>query len=261
MIKGSINNLIEWLNINEIGTWVLSSTSNLQNNTKLFETKPDEPREKEIERMIRIMDLSENSIVYVFGKKEGCKATVGNYSETWANTSISDRNKCGSVQSTPTNAPFFDENYLTMKIDAAVERERMSWERKELERREAELKEAQKDFRASKEGVMGILVEKAAPFIGGFLQKQGLAKVAGIDSAVEANKIEVKQDDKTDAPFSDEEANKLFEIVKKYKDFDPDYLSVLTKLIEFATSGNQIDLAGGMVKLNYQQIKDIILTL
>ena len=59
--------------------------------------------------------------------------------------------------------------------------------------------------------------------------------------------------------FSDEESDELFSIVERWKNVDPDYITVIRRIVEFAESGEPIEVAGGLLKLNYEQIKGMIL--
>ncbi len=259
MIKQGVENLINWLNINNIQYWTISSSRGDNKNNFVFRMNKEIPREKEIERMREILDMSENSILYVQGYLDGAGKT-GNFAETWQNTNGQPVTQIGA---TPQSSPIdIDE-----KIRIAVEKVRLEYDRKDFENKMKDFKDEQKEFKAEKEGVIGLLVQKAAPVLNQFLQKKHLANVAGVeDEPIEVEPIRAKRVEEQEpnqneeqAPFSNDEAECLNALMIRYKAVDPDFIQLIEKFVEFAESGEQLSIMNGMLKLDYKQIKDMIL--
>ena len=255
MITGNITNLINWLNDNGIDEWQLSTSSNRQGNSYIFKSEDDTPREQEIERMTRQLAYCQNAIIYVFGKKKG-KPNVGNFTETWVNSGS------GTTSAAPqpiSGTPVFQSD-IDARIEAAIMKERLAWQQREVERERREIAELRKEYEKEKESVLGLLIDKAAPVISGLLSRRTpQPAIAGTPGDVTAPRIIPADPGAQDtSPFSDDEADELYALMSRYKAVDPGYLSLIRRFVTFAESGEEITFAGGLVKLNYQQIKEML---
>lgn len=257
MIKGDINNVIAWLDINGIQQWTAYSGAGASGQGKLFESDIEKTRESEIDRFRQVMALSDNSRVRIVGKVNP-KQQTGIFEEYWANVSA-------PVAQTIGSAPAMDADYIDKKIAAAVQENELRWREKELSKRETSLAEAEKEFKRNQEGIVGILIEKAAPFISQLMPR---AAVAGVESPTPVEPIPVKtmpadpdatMETEEAEVFTDEEADRLMAAMARYKEADPEYLEVLEGLVDFVCSGQPIAIMGGAVKIDYTQVKDIIL--
>lgn len=257
MIKGDINNVIAWLDINGIQQWTVYSGNGASGQGKLFESDIEKTRESEIDRFRQVMALSDNSRVRIDGKINP-KQQTGKFEEYWANVSA-------PVAQTIGSAPAMDVDYIDKKIAAAVQENELRWREKELSKRETSLAEAEKEFKRNQEGIVGILVDKFSPFISSFMPR---AAVAGVESPTPVAPIPVKtMPAESDATmeaeeaevFTVEESDRLYSVIARYKDADPEYLEVLEGLVDFVCSGQPIAIMGGAVKIDYTQVKDIIL--
>lgn len=255
MIKGDINNVIAWLDINGIQQWTVYSGNGASGQGKLFESDIEKTRESEIERFRQVMALSDNSRVRIDGKVNP-KQQTGKFEEFWANVSA-------PVAQTIGSAPAMDADYIDKKIAAAVQENELRWREKELSKRESTLAEAEKEFKRNQEGIVGILIEKAAPFIS---QLMPHAAVAGVESPTPVAPIPVKtmpaESDatmETEEPevFTEEEADRLFSVMARYKEADPEYLEVLESFVNLVCSGEPFSVFGA--KIDYSMVKNVIL--
>lgn len=111
---------------------------------------------------------------------------------------------------------------------------------KDLERRERE-------FESEKNGMIGAAIHYAKPLLGAFLQKKGmgaspLANCAGIDNEedVEAARIVPKQviEGTEQAPeelvLPDEEADKLTELMLRFRKVEPQYIELIEAVVVMA---------------------------
>lgn len=256
MIKGDINNVIAWLDINGIQQWTVYSGNGASGQGKLFESDIEKTRESEIDRFRQVMALSDNSRVRIVGKVNP-KQQTGIFEEFWANVSA-------PVAQTIGSAPAIDADYIDKKIAAAVQENELRWREKELSKRETSLAEAEKEFKRSQEGIIGILVKKAEPFISQFMPR---AAVAGVESPTPVDPIPVKtmtvdeaiEEAREEEPeiFTDEEADRLMTAMARYKEADPEYLEVLEGFVNLVCSGEPFSVFGA--KINYQMVKNVIL--
>lgn len=260
MIKGDINNVLQWLDMNGIQQWTIFQGSGANGQGKIFESNIEMSLESEIERFRQVMALSENALVKIVGKVNP-KQNTGVFVETWTNSSPAQSHSM-SIGS----APAYDADFIDSKIKAAVAEERMLWREKELVKRENNLAEAEKEFKRNQEGIVGILIEKAGPFISQFMPH---AAVAGVEAPTPVAPIPVKtmtaesdatmEAEETEEPevFTVEESDRLYSVIARYKEADPEYLEVLEGLVNFVCSGEPLSVFGA--KIDYSMVKNVIL--
>lgn len=131
-----------------------------------------------------------------------------------------------------------DEDKIAERIEAKL---RAEYERKEYERLRKELDEDKRRFEDEKASAMGALAHYFAP-IGQALFSQR-RMVAGVDAnePVHAAPIipETEDDQEQEqSPFTDEEADQLFALMARFKKAEPDYLKLITRVVEMAESGD-----------------------
>ena len=259
MIKGDINNVLQWLDMNGIQQWTIFQGSGANGQGKIFESNIEMSIESEIERFRQVMALSENALVKIVGKVNP-KQNTGVFVETWTNSSPAQSHSM-SIGS----APMYDADFIDSKIKAAVAEERMLWREKELVKRENSLAEAEKEFKRNQEGIVGILIEKAAPFISHLMPQ---AAVAGVESPTPVAPIPVKtmtvdgaieeaREEEEPEIFTDEEADRLMAAMARFKEADSEYLEVLEGLVNFVCSGEPLSVFG--MKIDYNMVKNVIL--
>lgn len=269
MIKPGIENLTKWLQINRITSWFISTTNSGQDNTRLFTSDPEQSFESELERMRQVLELSSNPVVYVFGKTNAA-SKVGNFMERWQNgtentESVSAANQPvnHAMYGTPT---YVSREELDERIMEAVNREKLRSEKEAFEKEKEAFEQEQKEFADAKNSMIGIAIEKAMPFIGQLLGgnrvavagTQGSIQAAPIQPAMEAEPMEpVETEDAV--PFTLDEQERITEVLERYKNYDPEYLEVLAKFVDLATTGKPVSVMNGMVKLSYSDIKQFIL--
>lgn len=270
MINGGIDKVIEWLNLNNIDTWAISTSKDRAASNYVFRSREGVPVADEQVRMRETLALSSNNHLYIYGKA-GSKGNSANFSEEFSN----------NVQPQQIQQPMsmngiagYDQSSIATMVANAVEKERMAWERKELDREREEVRQAKKEYEEQQSSVLGLLIQKAAPFVQSIMgvQTPSLA-VGSVANEITADPIKARRAEPTEDVeqeteevtevsedvFTDEESDELFAIVERWKNADPNYLQVITRIVEFAESGEPISVAGGLVKLNYEQIKEMIL--
>lgn len=263
MINGGIDKVIEWLNLNHIDTWAISTSKDRAASQYVFRSQEGIPVADEQVRMKETLALSSNPHLYIYGKA-GSKGNSANFSEEFSN----------NVQTQQTQQTMaisgYDQTSIETMVANAVERERMAWERKELDREREEVRQAKKEYEEQQSSVLGLLIQKAAPFVQSIMgvQQPSLA-VGSVEKEITAEPIKARRAEPVEETeedvevseevFTDKESDELFAIIERWKNADENYLQVITRIVEFAESGEPISVAGGLVKLNYEQIKEMIL--
>ena len=127
------------------------------------------------------------------------------------------------------------EAKLTEKIMMKIRLEQMEKERKDFEKE-------RKEFEAEKAGFIGVLIDKFGPVVSTYLQKQQLAKVAGTD--VQAERItpvsDAPEEEADPNELPDEEATQAYELLKRFRMVEPNYLQLLESVVTMAENGNQM---------------------
>ena len=266
MIQGGIDKVIEWLDSNGIESWSVSTSKDKQTNNYIFKSNDEASVKDEQARMIHVLSLSSNPNLFIFGKKKGASNSA-NYCEMFSNN-----NTTVFSETSPTSAiGMVNQDTINTMVANAVERERMSWERKELDREREEVRAMRKEYEEQTASVVGLLIKKAAPIIQSVMGVAPQVAIGSVEKEISAEPIRVRKTEPVEVQeerveeieeqevFSDEESDELFSIVERWKNVDPDYITVIRRIVEFAESGEPIEVAGGLVKLNYEQIKGMIL--
>lgn len=141
-----------------------------------------------------------------------------------------------------------DEDKIAARIETKL---RAEYERKEYERRLADLEKREKELRENENSAMGALTHYFAPIGKALLQRGMLRNVAGVDAKepVQAQAIQALHDDEpeTQVPdtqepeddvFTDEESNRLFELMKRFKAVEPQYLDLIENVVVMAENGD-----------------------
>lgn len=273
MIKPGIDNLIKWITNNGLIRWSISTKESGSDNARIFESNPEAGREAELERMRSVLELSTNANLYVFGAvKEG--KTVGNFSERWNNIpdgeAVAGLQQVQQVQQPVVVEGTITKEELEIRIKKAIEEYQFKLDKIKFEEEKKEFRAEKKEFDDFKNGAIGQIIERAMPYLGKLMpmkQQQPMAAVAGVgDTVVNAVPVQpVAAQGKTggvEEVFTDEEGDKLYELMAKYKEFDRDnYLHVLEKLVTIATEGKPIVIMNGMVKLTYTEIREMLLNM
>lgn len=273
MIKPGIDNLIKWITNNGLIRWSISTKESGSDNARIFESNPEASREAELERMRTVLELSTNANLYVFGAiKEG--KTVGNFSERWNNIpdgeAVAGLPPVQQVQQPVVVEGTITKEELEIRIKKAIEEYQFKLDKIKFEEEKKEFRAEKKEFDDFKNGAIGQIIERAMPYLGKIMplkSQHPVAAVAGVgDTVVNAVPVQpVAAQGKTggvEEVFTDEEGDKLYELMAKYKEFDRDnYLQVLEKLVTIATEGKPIVIMNGMVKLTYTEIRDMLLNM
>lgn len=145
----------------------------------------------------------------------------------------------------PVSSPAFapvDEERLAERIRREV---MLEYENQQYQREKKEFEQAKKEFEEQKAGTIGMLVQYFSPVISALANK----RVAGIDATepVTAAPIQV-QEQIEDEIFTEQEQDKLFDLMARFKAVEPRYLELIEKVVVMAESGDgTYEMAKGML--------------
>lgn len=123
---------------------------------------------------------------------------------------------------------------------------RAEYERKEYERKRSELERERKEFEEQKNSAIGLITYHLAPFAQALMAGRG-ARVAGVDTqepvvAQPIIPIEQQQEQENMAQqqeiFTEQEADRLFDLMARFKQAEPQYMEMIEKVVAMAESGD-----------------------
>lgn len=138
-----------------------------------------------------------------------------------------------------------DEEALSSRIRKEIKQE---MELESLRKREKDIEAREKEYEAQKASVLGGIFSYLAPYIPQILGANTMANVAGAGGPVQAERIvptepatatdteEAEAVNPDDLP--DEEAQKVYELIKRFRKVEPDYLSLIESVVKMAESGD-----------------------
>lgn len=244
---------VDWVHDNGFVRWTASVRTNgdeLVVNSENFEGD----LESKLDRTKKYME--DYAKLYLRGYRS-TNANASYISATWEKSATTTQPMQMLVGYPGVGAAPFDEEKALARIRKEVETD---WQKRDLERREKELAEREKEYRADKEGVMGLLVNYLKPVAGAMLSGAGVGRPAtihGVDAPadVDAERIQTvethdpEEQAKTEqSPFTDEEADKLFSLMARFKAVEPDYLRMIETVVTMAENGdNMYSMAKGFL--------------
>lgn len=203
---------------------------------------PGEIEEKIALTKRRLMDES-NQTLYGYGKR-GKENTGLMYCEVRL---VDEFQQPGmqAVSATP-SMPAFDEDKVMERLRKEV---RMEFENQRYQEERKAFEAEKKKFEEEKSSAIGLLVHHLSPVLSAITGSN--KRVAGVDAAspVEAAPIHaVEEGDQGDYLFTDEESDKLFELMARFKQVEPRYLELIERVVKMAESGdNTYDMAKGFL--------------
>lgn len=141
-------------------------------------------------------------------------------------------------------AQLYDANALRESIRKEFQAE---WDKREYERKAKELNEERKAFEAEKASAIGLLTQYLAPVAKAMVS--GRRMVAGVDTdeqmhaepvkPIVADRAPQEPEQPQDDPFTDEEADKLYDLMARFKKVEPQYMELIEAVVKMAESGDQ----------------------
>lgn len=203
---------------------------------------PGEIEEKIALTKRRLMDES-NQTLYGYGKR-GKENTGLMYCEVRL---VDEFQQPGmqAVSATP-SMPAFDEDKVMERLRKEV---RMEFENQRYQEERKAFEAEKKKFEEEKSSAIGLLVHHLSPVLSAMAGSN--KRVAGVDSASPVNAAPihaVEEDDHEDYLFTDEESDKLFELMARFKQVEPRYLELIERVVTMAESGDSTyDMAKGFL--------------
>lgn len=141
-----------------------------------------------------------------------------------------------AISSLPISAPFDEEKMMERirkEVQLEYENQRYKEERKQFEA-------DKKKFEEEKNSALGTFARLMSPLVAAISGKQQRV-CAGVDAdaPVEAQPIHaVEQEENINEVFEDEESDKLFDLMSRFKSVEPQYMELLERVVVMAENGD-----------------------
>lgn len=182
--------------------------------------------------------MAENNVVlYGYGKR-GKENTGLLYCEVRLVDEMQQPGIAQPVSSVP-SAPVFDED----KFAARIRKECMlEFENLRYQEEKKAFEQEKKEFEAKKESAIGMIIEYLAPVAATLATK----RVAGVDAnapvvAEPVQPIHAEQeqiDERVNELFTEDEADKLFDLMARFKQVEPRYMELIEQVVTMAEKGD-----------------------
>ena len=135
---------------------------------------------------------------------------------------------------------------ITQEVRAQIKAE-------QYEKDKANFEREKKEWEAEKQSAIGTIVHLLAPIGKQVLGSRIMPKVAGVDTDEPVHASRIVADDGTplreeriieneeaesEDPFTEDEAQKIMELMVRFKSVEPDYLQLISRVVEMAESGD-----------------------
>lgn len=137
--------------------------------------------------------------------------------------------------------------------ESIIKEVKAEYERKEYERKRSELERERKEFEEQKNSAIGLLTSYLAPVAQALIAGRG-ARVAGVDTQEpvvtqpiipiqeqqeqQQEQQQQKEDMAQQEIFTEQEADKLFEFMARFKQAEPQYMEMIEKVVAMAEKGD-----------------------
>lgn len=175
-----------------------------------------------------------NQVLYGYGKR-GKENTGLMYCEVRL---VDELQQPGTqaVSSLPISAPFDEEKMMERirkEVQLEYENQRYKEERKQFEA-------DKKQFEEEKNSAIGTFARLMSPVVAAISGKQQRVCAGGdADAPVEAQPIHaVEQEENINEVFGDEESDKLFDLMSRFKSVEPQHMELLERVVVMAENGD-----------------------
>lgn len=175
-----------------------------------------------------------NQVLYGYGKR-GKENTGLMYCEVRL---VDELQQPGTqaVSSLPISAPFDEEKMMERirkEVQLEYENQRYKEERKQFEA-------DKKQFEEEKNSAIGTFARLMSPVVAAISGKQQrVCAVVDADAPVEAQPIHaVEQEENINEVFGDEESDKLFDLMSRFKSVEPQHMELLERVVVMAENGD-----------------------
>lgn len=239
-----------WMQDNGIIRWNVSKNGNSQENNNIFLYDDDKTLEENKAICERVLDRCAGDYVVIVGWRTDKGRTGGFSAQICYDRAAPTAPAAPAVSGFAGVGSSLEIETLKKDIYREIKNE---FDGQRLERERKEFEDAKRDFEAKQNGVIGLLVEYLAPVAQQLAGKlRPMPRVAGLDAEapVTAEPIHARQPEEEmpsakayqqaeeEEVFTDEESDRLFALMARFKKVEPDYLQLIESVVTMAEAGD-----------------------
>ena len=238
----------QWLQDNCIVRWNVSRDKSVDNNYVFAYNKEKSPDENMLVFENALQRFA-GDVLYMVGWRTDAAKTGGFSASILYQQAQQPSAPAPQVSGLGGAGSALDVDTLKKDIYREIKNE---FDQQRLERERKEFDEAKRDFEQKQNGVIGLLVEYLAPVAQQLAGKlRPMPRVAGLDAEapVTAEPIHAKESEpempsakayqqQEEEVFTDEEADRLFALMARFKKVEPDYMQLIEAVVTMAEAGD-----------------------
>lgn len=235
-----IDQVFDWIEDNKLTVWRFTRDRTEGSNEVIVNSETWESMPEKLEMTRKRLETVRGMHLYGVGKRNATTPKGNLVCEVCLESVGAIQSMIGSAPIAA--APVVDEAAVEARIRKQIE---LDYERKEYENKRKQLDEELKEFRKDKESLVGLAIGYLKPLIGVLGAK---TNIAGVDAQnVVAEPIHSQTATETEAEevgtveediFSEEESDKMYDLMCRFKKVELQYLELLEKVVTLAESGD-----------------------
>ena len=172
---------------------------------------------------------------------------------------VNDLTTTAEIRLAEETAPAAGVGYTAAPVNEAQLRETIrkemqaEWDKREYEQKRKQLDEERKEFEADKQSAIGLITGYLAPVAKAMMQRHVAGVPQDAEEPVNADPIQPivaerpqmpqepehePEEQEEQSPFTDEEADELFDLMARFKKVEPQYLELIKAVVAMAESGD-----------------------
>ena len=170
---------------------------------------------------------------------------------------VNDLTTTAEIRLAEETAPAAGVGYTAAPVNEAQLRETIrkemqaEWDKREYEQKRKQLDEERKEFEADKQSAIGLITGYLAPVAKAMMQRHVAGVPQDAEEPVHADPIQPivaerpqthepqeEEEHEEQSPFTDEEADKLFDLMARFKKVEPQYMELIEAVVKMAESGD-----------------------
>lgn len=179
----------------------------------------------------------------------GYTSEKSNKGSLWCRVQLSSNpGAVGVTPQTPIASPVVDEAALADRIRKEMQ---VEFDRREYERERKDFERERKEFNDARNSTLGAIIGYLQPYLPALNAAIGKRAVAGLDTEADvkaariiptedthAKETQQQEQQEEESIFTDEESDKLYELMSRFKAVEPDYLKLIESVVVMAESGD-----------------------
>lgn len=236
--------------IREYGLECFTVSSSKTGNSYVFKSNDEKDIEANIDDLISLMRIYHGDYFIMEGRKNK-NANREIFKFEFSNYAGQQPQQVAGIGNIGANVGY-TEDFVQKMIQTEIGKVKCEIAEEALKKREQKLEADEREFNRRKNDAIEIGIQRIGEYFPKLFkgkqtpQQSHYSQVSGVEQPTDIQVLE-----------GDELSDKVSDLIERWEKADPDWLTVLTKVVDFAESKKAIDL--GMMQLYYENVKEMII--